>query len=122
MSRIHFDRDVLDIELGPGWQKYVDTLPMAPMTLTVDTLVSQHAQGSIAGDSLTMTAAARDETEGETLRIELAAGKCQTSWRNYPHATTHPDSDAYRQHRCERELRHRGVCRCRYCGRDRSAA
>lgn len=69
-----------------------------------------------------MTPAARDETEGATERAELAGNKCQTTWRNYPHENLRNDPTIYRQHRCGRELPHRGTCRCRYCGRDRAAA
>ena len=70
-----------------------------------------------------MTNAAREETEGDTERAELAAGKCQLTWRNYPHVGIRPDDPTvYRQHRCGRETPHRGVCRCRYCGSDRSAS
>ena len=70
-----------------------------------------------------MTPQARDETEGATERRELAEGKCQAAWRNYPHVNIRPDDPTvYRQHRCGREVSHRGVCRCRYCGKDRSAA
>ena len=70
-----------------------------------------------------MTAAARDASEGATERREVAEGKCQGTWRNYPHVSVRPDdSSVYRQHRCGREAGHRGVDRCRYCGTDRGAA
>ena len=69
-----------------------------------------------------MTEAARAATEGATERRELAEGKCQGTWRNYPHENLRNDPTIYRQHRCGRELLHRGTCRCRYCGRDRANA
>lgn len=70
-----------------------------------------------------MTEWARAETEGATERRELAEGKCQATWRNYPHENIWPDDPTvYRQHRCGRESTHRGACRCRYCGRDRASA
>lgn len=73
--------------------------------------------------SVQMTNAAREDTEGDTERRELAEGKCQTTWRNYPHVNIRPDDPTvYRQHRCGRETPHRGACRCRYCGQDRSSA
>ena len=72
--------------------------------------------------STEMTARALDETEGNTERRELAEGKCQGTWRSYPHEFMWGDPTVYRQHRCGRELHHRGHCRCRYCGKDGSAA
>ena len=73
-------------------------------------------------ESVEMTPAARDDTEGETLRRELAQGLCQSTWRNYPHTHLRDDPTIYTQHRCGRDLSHRGACRCRYCGRDRASA
>lgn len=63
-----------------------------------------------------MTPAARDETEGATLRAEAAI--CQYTWRDWPHVSWYGSDDTYRQHRCSRETSHRGLCRCRYCGQD----
>lgn len=68
------------------------------------------------------TPAAREASEGDTMRAELAAGICQATWRNYPHVNIREDPTRYRQHRCGRDHEHRGACRCRYCGSDRSSA
>lgn len=65
---------------------------------------------------------AREESEGRTMRAELAGGHCQHAWRDYPHVSYHgPDGDEsiYRQHRCGRDLDHKGRCRCRYCSTER---
>lgn len=91
-----------------AWEELVAALPDASVTVE---LTEQE-----------MTAAARDDTEGDTMRAELAAGKCQDSWRSRPYEYVRPDDlTVYRQHRCNREHGHRGYCRCRYCGQDRSA-
>lgn len=78
---------------------------------------------SFIGGFFEATAAARSESEGATFRAEQSAGNCQDTWRNYPHVNIRPDDPTvYRQHRCGRELRHRGTCRCRYCDSSRSSA
>ncbi len=73
-------------------------------------------------DEAELSARARADTEGDTLRAELAEDKCQATWRNYPHENLRNDPTIYRQHRCGREHGHRGSDRCRYCARDRAAA
>lgn len=88
----------------PEWAEFLDGLPTVTGTLTIEG-----------------TPQSRDDTEGRTMRAELAEGKCQHAWRNYPHVTTRPASRtdetvSYRQHRCGRECGHRGQCACRYCG------
>lgn len=75
------------------------------------------------GERADMTNQAREATEGDTMRRELAQGLCQSTWRDHPHVNIRPDdATVYRQHRCGRQGPHAGACRCRYCGRDRSAA
>lgn len=117
-------------EVTPGprtWNELVDELPTASVTLTGELDLASvgmpvEIDDSCSGPVVTMTPAARDESEGATMRRELARGVCQSTWRNYPHVNIREDPTRYRQHRCGRDHEHRGACRCRYCGRDKASA
>jgi hypothetical protein len=63
-----------------------------------------------------MTDEARAATAGDTRRREIAQGLCQVDWPDMPRRYVFAHSeDTYRQHRCGRDLNHRGAYRCRYC-------